>query len=547
MGDAKSIKERGILEQVIKSELDFITYVDVHTGTFHVIVTNDDTDVTPPPEGDYTQVNAQMIPLYVHPKDREACAAALELPHILSELEQRDDLVVSYRLLCGEVYRRKELHISYQQDDRDTVVLVRRDVTESYEEEQRQQERLMSALFDARHANQEKNEFLERMSHEIRTPMNSIIGLTYLTREYVNNEKQVLENLDKISQSARFMLSFVDDILNLSQIESGNVALNSQKVVLDAFLEETVEEAMRQAAERRVHFAVDRRGSFDATYCFDAEKLERALSNILENAVKYTMPDGKVDWTQVSITPGADETQINFAWYSRKGEDAGFRFEIRDTGVGMDEAFIPHMFEPFEQEDEGITTLNGGTGLGLPIARNIIEFMGGHIDAYSEKGKGSTFIVNVNLKRVRNSGEKLRGQGDVQAPDYDFTGKRALLVEDNEVNIEITRNILLHKNLQVDVAVNGEEGVTHFLSHEPGYYDVILMDIRMPVMDGLTATRKIRESGREDGKTVPIVAMTANVFEEDVRKSLDAGMDAHLSKPIEITQMYAVLDSMIYR
>ena len=269
------------------------------------------------------------------------------------------------------------------------------------------------------------------------------------------------------------------------------------------------------------------------TYCFDAEKLERALSNILENAVKYTMPDGKVDFI---VEHTGDD-----------GEDAGFRFEIRDTGVGMDEAFIPHMFEPFEQEDEGITTLNGGTGLGLPIARNIIEFMGGHIDAYSEKGKGSTFIVNVNLKRVRNSGEKLRGQGDVQAPDYDFTGKRALLVEDNEVNIEITRNILLHKNLQVDVAVNGEEGVTHFLSHEPGYYDVILMDIRMPVMDGLTATRKIRESGREDGKTVPIVAMTANVFEEDVRKSLDAGMDAHLSKPIEITQMYAVLDSMIYR
>ncbi len=533
MGDAKSIKERGILEQVIKSELDFITYVDVHTGAFHVIVTNDDTDVTPPPEGDYTQVNAQMIPLYVHPKDREACAAALELPHILSELEQRDDLVVSYRLLCGEVYRRKELHISYRQDDRGTVVLVRRDVTESYEEEQRQQERLMSALSDARHANQEKNEFLERMSHEIRTPMNSIIGLTYLTREYVNNEKQVLENLDKISQSARFMLSFVDDILNLSQIESGNVALNSQKVVLDAFLEETVEEAMRQAAERRVHFAVDRRGSFDATYCFDAEKLGRALSNILENAVKYTMPDGRVDFI---VEHTGDD-----------GEDAGFRFEIRDTGVGMDEAFIPHMFEPFEQEDEGITTLNGGTGLGLPIARNIIEFMGGHIEAYSEKGKGSTFIVNVNLKRVRNSGEKLRGQGAVQAPDYDFTGKRALLVEDNEVNIEITRNILLHKNLQVDVAVNGEEGVTHFLSHEPGYYDVILMDIRMPVMDGLTATRKIRESGREDGKTVPIVAMTANVFEEDVRKSLDAGMDAHLSKPIEITQMYAVLDSMIYR
>ena len=166
----------------------------------------------------------------------------------------------------------------------------------------------------------------------------------------------------------------------------------------------------------------------------------------------------------------------------------------------------------------------------------------------AKKGQGLDVHCECELKACQKFRRKAAGTGQCTGARLRFyRQKRALLVEDNEVNIEITRNILLHKNLQVDVAVNGEEGVTHFLSHEPGYYDVILMDIRMPVMDGLTATRKIRESGREDGKTVPIVAMTANVFEEDVRKSLDAGMDAHLSKPIEITQMYAVLDSMIYR
>ena len=182
----------------------------------------------------------------------------------------------------------------------------------------------------------------------------------------------------------------------------------------------------------------------------------------------------------------------------------------------------------------------------MSIARNIIEFMGGKIDVYSEKGKGSTFVVTVTLQKVADYEMSLRKQSKLENLDYDFSGKRALLVEDNEVNIEITRNILKHKNLEVEVAVNGEEGVNAFLMHEPGYYDVILMDIRMPVMDGLTATKKIRNAEREDAKKIPIIAMTANVFEEDVRKSFEAGMDAHLSKPVDIKQMYFVLDGMIY-
>lgn len=532
MGEKKAIKEKEIIENVLKSELDFITYVDADTGICHTIITNEGTEVTPPPYGDYADVNEVAIPKYVHPDDQEECARTLLLSNIIEELGSKDHIVVSYRLLCGSAYRRKELSIYYHGDDKKTIVMVRRDVTDSYEEEQRQNERLYYALMDARHANQEKNEFLERMSHEIRTPMNSIIGLSYLTKEYVGHERQVLENLDKINKSAHFLLSFIDDILNLSQIESGNVAMVQQDVELESFLADLSRKAEKWAKEKQIAFAMERRGDFDREYCFDADKLGKALLNILENAIKYTQQEGRVDFIVERLHDANEEATI--------------RFEIRDNGIGIEESFLPYIYDPFEQEEEHGTTLNGGTGLGLSIARNIIEFMGGKIDAYSEKGKGSTFVVTVTLQKVADYETSLRKQSKQEKLDYDFSGKRALLVEDNEVNIEITRNILTHKNLEVEVAINGEEGVNAFLSHEPGYYDVILMDIRMPVMDGLTATQQIRSAEHADSRRIPIIAMTANVFEEDVRKSFEAGMDAHLSKPVDIKQMYFVLDSMIY-
>lgn len=532
MEETKAAMEQNIVKNVVKAELDFITYVDLETGIARVIVTKEDTDVVPPAEGMYADINCKAIPVYVHPEDQEHCKRQLELSYIREELEQRDHMVVSFRLLCGQEYRRKELSIYYHDVDKKTLVLVRRDVTDSYEEEQRQKERLYHALMDAKHANQEKNEFLERMSHEIRTPMNSIIGLSYLTKEQADNRKQVLENLDKIHMSAHFLLSFIEDILNLSQIESGNIALIQEEKELDAFLEELSQRIGGAAAEKQICFSLERRGSFKQKYRFDAEKLGKALLNILENAVKFTQAEGRVDF----IVEGLKETVA----------DATIRFEIRDTGIGMEQEFLPFVFDPFEQEGNASPTLSGGTGLGLAIAKNIIDVMGGRIDVYSERGKGSTFIVTVDLDKVRDYEASMRKQSKSERLDYDFTGKRVLLVEDNEINIEITRNILLHKNLTVEVAVNGEEGVASFLAHEPGYYDVILMDIRMPVMDGLTATKKIRESKHKDSARIPIVAMTANAFEEDVRKSFEAGMDAHLSKPVDIRQMYSVLDSMIY-
>lgn len=286
------------------------------------------------------------------------------------------------------------------------------------------------------------------------------------------------------------------------------------------------------AEEKGVSLYTKMRGELDDEYCFDAEKLEKAMHNILFNAVKYTSAGGRVDFITEVVHAEEKKTFI--------------RFEIRDTGAGMDEVFVKRVFEPFEQEDDGSTTLSGGTGLGLSVARNIIEFMEGRIDVYSEKGEGTQFVVTIPLNRVEDSAASIRKQEKSRNLQYDFSGKRVLLVEDNEINIEITRNVLLHKGFTAEVAENGKEAVEMFLSHEPDYYDVILMDIRMPVMDGLTATTKIRESGREDATRIPIVAMTANVFEEDVKKSFEAGMNAHLNKPVDVKQMYALLDELLF-
>ncbi len=426
----------------------------------------------------------------------------------------------------GEEMEKQQNVMLERQDDR------LEEMTRRYEEEKKRREELQKSLLEAREANRKKNEFLMRMSREIRTPMNSIIGLVYLTRENAENKKQVLENLDKIDLSAHFMLSFVDDILNLSQIESGNVALNLEDTDFLKFIDKLKTSVEELAEEKGVSLYTKMRGELDDEYCFDAEKLEKAMHNILFNAVKYTSAGGRVDFITEVVHAEEKKTFI--------------RFEIRDTGAGMDETFVKRVFEPFEQEDDGSTTLSGGTGLGLSVARNIIEFMEGRIDVYSEKGEGTQFVVTIPLNRVEDSAASIRKQEKSRNLQYDFSGKRVLLVEDNEINIEITRNVLLHKGFTAEVAVNGKEAVEMFLSHEPDYYDVILMDIRMPVMDGLTATAKIRESGREDATRIPIVAMTANVFEEDVKKSFEAGMNAHLNKPVDVKQMYALLDELLF-
>ena len=517
-------KQRAILESVIKEEIDFISYVDLADGMVHTIVTNEDADVMPPIDGDYQKVNDMAIPEYVHPEDRERCGREFRLEHLQENLQKKEHLVINYRLLCGGEYRRKSMNIHYYDKTKMTLVFVRRDVTDNYEEEQNRQREIYDAMLAAKRADRSKSEFLERMSHEIRTPLNSIIGLSYLSRANLGDEKKVLENFDKIEMSAQFLRSCMDDILNLSLLESGRVAFHEESTDFEAFLTHIEKEFSDKAQEKKISFSVQRRGSFADQYLFDREKLNEALSAILENAVKYTQPEGSVFFIIELFTRGEQETI--------------FRFEIRDNGIGMEQNFLPHIFDAFAQEDDRNTTLSGGTGLGLTISKNIIDFMGGKIDVYSEKGKGSAFVVTVPLKTAK---EDRRRTERTTYQEYDFSGKRVLLVEDNELNSEIATEILTEYGFIVDTAENGAEALEKVSTSKPGTYDLVLMDVQMPVMNGYEATKCIRKLKDPALANISILAMTANAFDEDRKKALESGMDGFLSKPIVIKELVQAL------
>ena len=392
-------------------------------------------------------------------------------------------------------------------------------------------EELRKALEEAKRENHKRSDFLSRMSHEIRTPLNAIIGLSYLSKENEAMPDKVYENLDKIEQSAHFLLSFVNDILSLSDLESGRIALDYDSIEIRKYFKTLLLELRTKAEEKQIYFSSVIPQNMEGVYVFDEKLLSKAFRYLIDNAVKTTPSGGTISFVSDILTESEEEMRLLVT--------------ISDNGLGIDETLLPKVFEPFEQLYGDSRTLYSGSGLELAITKNIVELMNGEISVTSKKGIGTTFSIVLSLKKERRSKKRPKEQeGKMQS--FDFTGKRALIVEDSDINIEIAKNILLHKHFDVEVALNGEEAVTTFSGHEAGYYDVILMDIRMPVMDGLEATKRIRQmEERPDGRLIPIIAMTANAFEEDVKKSLEAGMNGHLSNPIDIQKMYALLDHLL--
>ena len=391
--------------------------------------------------------------------------------------------------------------------------------------------KLKQALEMAEREKHKKNDFLNRMSHEIRTPLNAIIGLSYLSKENETMPAKVYENLDKIEQSAHFLLSFVNDILSLSDLETGKIALELDAVENEVFFAELKERIQKLTEPKQIQFTFSILNEMEKYYVFDSKKLRKAIMHVVVSAVKSTPTGGSI----------AFETEV----LSCDENKATLQFTISDNGLGIEEELLPVVFEPFEHIYGESRTLYNGSGLELAITKSIIDLMQGTIHVQSKKGEGTTFTLTVTVKTEQRN--KMRAKEDERKKNtYDFTGKRVLVVEDSDINIEIAKNILLHKNFEVEVALNGAEALQAFKNHGIGYYDVILMDIRMPVMDGLEATKVIRGmADRPDGKKIPIVAMTANAFEEDVKKSLEAGMNGHLSKPIDIKKMYALLDMLL--
>ena len=373
---------------------------------------------------------------------------------------------------------------------------------------------------EANSANRAKSRFLSRMSHEIRTPINAIIGLDSIALRDESISPRTRDELSKIGASARHLLAIINDILDMSRIESGHIALREERFSFRDFLDQICIIVGGQCDEKGLCFVCNRVEPLDEFYVGDSLKLKQAIINILGNSVKFTDPPGTITFTVAQAAAADDRVTL--------------RFTMADTGIGMDEDYLPRLFEAFSQEDTGNTSRYGGSGLGMAITKSIVEMMGGEIGVQSEKGRGTTFTVSVVLGRAQASEMPEASPKRAQRDDGALKGLHLLIAEDQQMNAEILADLLELEDMSSEWAENGERAVALFAQCEEGHFDAILMDMRMPVMDGLAATREIRRLHRPDASAVPIIALSANAFEEDVRQCLQAGMNAHLSKPVDI-------------
>lgn len=670
---SSDITEQKLQEQLLKQiaalDYDIIAEIDIPKGIHQLIFYDERDQDTILKPGVFQEEIRRIADRYMDEASRQKYLSHLDFQYMQEQLERQPSytFIVELRNEKGDM-QVKRVQVFYLSRELKRVCMVRTDVTDVVRQEQRQKEELAAALVAAEQANAAKSDFLSRMSHEIRTPMNAIIGMSTIAAQHIGDDEQVADCISKIGISSRFLLSLINDILDMSRIESGKMLLKNEKIPTEEFLRGINSICYSQAAAKGVDYECIADPVLDDYYVGDAMKLQQVLINILSNAIKFTREGGKVSFSA--------------AQRKKTKNDAVLRFIVNDTGVGMSEEFLPHLFEPFSQESTGTTAVYGGTGLGLAISKNIVDMMDGKITVRSIKGIGTEFTVDVKLgiseeEKHRHSQKKhdynfshlktlvvdddvavcesavstlremgvkaewvdsgrkavdlvadLKNRGqyfdmilvDWKMPDmdgietarriraivgpdvtiiimtaydwlsieteaklagvnllmskpmfksslvsaftralgekeerqqpqnmeFDFTGKRVLLVEDNQINTEVASLLLRDKGFEVDTAENGLRALERFSKSEPGYYDAILMDIRMPLMDGLTAANNIRHLSNADADTIPIIAMTANAFDDDIEKSKAAGMNAHLAKPVDPERLYQLLYDFMF-
>ncbi len=597
-------------------------------------------------------------------EEREKTLRALSLQRIEYALELREPYEVNLHcFIGGEIYHKR---IMFYLVDREAkfYILLKTDMTKFQRALFAKNEQLRNALEVANQANVAKTAFLSAMSHEIRTPMNAIIGLDTIALKEPDLPENVREHLEKIGTSARHLLGVINDILDMSRIESGRMILKQEEFSFTNMLEQINTMVNAQCRDKGLSYECAVRGRVDDFYIGDEVKLKQVLINILGNAIKFTNKGGAINFSVEKVAHFEDKSTL--------------RFVVKDTGIGIDKNYLKKIFEPFSQEDSGTSTAYGGTGLGMAITKNIVETMNGNISVASEKGVGSEFTVNVTLRNSPKTIDSVKGKKinvkdlrvlivdddpiacehaklvleevgisaeishngqdaaekillkqarhepynilliDLRMPDgngvevtrqiselageecaiiiltsytwddvveealaagvdrfmtkplfastvvnefhqalgqknfdepekvlADLEGRKILMAEDMPVNAEIMIMVLSMRGIEVEHAPNGLEAVNAFEQSPPNYFDAVLMDIRMPIMDGLKATETIRALDRPDAKKIPIIAMTANAFDEDVQRSLQAGMNAHLSKPVEPEHLFQTLAELI--
>ena len=403
-----------------------------------------------------------------------------------------------------------------------------------YEKQEREKDEkykaeLLIAAKKAEAANRAKTEFLQRMSHDIRTPINGICGLVNMADHCADDMEKQTEYRTKVKEASNLLLELVNDVLDMSKLESGEVILEEIPFDLSRISREVLVVIEQMAAEQNIRIVWEKKEIPHRKLSGSPGYVKRVMMNILSNAVKYNRKNGHIYISCREIPSGQPEmTTIEFV--------------CRDTGIGMTDEFQKHIFEPFAQEHAGSRTKFAGTGLGMPIAKKLIETMGGTITFESENGAGTTFVIRIPFKIDLNS-DKREEKKDV-SDGKSIKGLHILLAEDNELNMEIAEFVLQNEGAVVTKAWNGQEAVERFKKSEPGEFDAILMDIMMPVMNGYEAAKTIRSMDRKDAKAIPIIAMTANAFTEDRIRAKEAGMDQHIAKPIDIKTILAVFDQV---
>ncbi len=527
----RDINEKASIINSLSSMFFVIYYIDFDNETIRSVTQRKDIGNILGKESGYMQSISTYARKSVCDDDRDEYLKRLDIDNLRATLNE-EHLFESceYRRRTDEngkrIWIRASVILSEASSDGTPkrAVYVAQDITDSKLRQEREEQALREACDAANHANEAKSEFMSRMSHDIRTPMNAIIGMTAIAEKYLDNSERVADCLKKITISSNHLLSLINEVLDMSKIESGKIELSEEEINLPELIDNIVT-IIRPAVQNRQHsLDVHIANVEHENVIGDTVRLQQIFMNILSNSVKYT-PEGGEILLEVNEKP----SNMRGCGY--------YEFTFTDNGIGMSREFQEKLFEPFSREEDSRVSKIEGTGLGMTIARNIARRMNGDITVESEAGKGTRFVVALSLKlsdMAEFDADKAAGRAD--EPEVRIDGKRIFLVEDNELNREIAVEILSQTGVIVEGAENGQEALERFKQVPENYYDMILMDIQMPVMNGYEATAAIRSLERKDAAKIPIIAMTANAFAEDIRMSKMAGMNEHMTKPLDVGQ-----------
>ncbi len=509
-------------------------FVDMRSGRYHVVSLGEEKLFGKLTDGKYQDFLMHYLEKAALPEDWEKMSYQLNLAELTHTLvRQGGNYEYEMRVNIGDEYR--WMRIQFVKMDEQNVIprtmaMIITDIHESHSRSDQMEAALKDAYHAAMEANQTKSLFLSSMSHDIRTPMNGIMGMTQIAMQHLDDRERIEDCLRKIDESSQHLMELINEVLDMSRIESGKTILHTEPLRLQELLNGVIDVCRAGAAKAELDIVVEIDELSNDWVMGDPVRLRQIFSNILSNAVKYTPEHGCI--------------QVRARKLSEDRKDGNcYQFEIEDNGIGMSEEFQKRLFESFVREDNSMTNVTQGTGLGLSIARSMLTMMGGTIEVDSTQGVGTTFTITIQLPQADQTAVDVPEEQE----EWNLAGHRILLAEDNELNREIACELLEEKGLVVETAQNGEEAYESLKHSEDGYYELILMDIRMPKMDGYEAARAIRKLPGEYAHKIPIIALTANIFQDDIIKAMESGMNEHVTKPIDMQKIGKVLNRWLNR